>query len=378
MSRFQLMLDRARDIAHWCITLACIASSCGNAGDPTAIAEPEAGRPVAESSAFAHEAFGFRARESWLVGDLGLPDGPPPYPAVVLVAGSGPASRHSAYYQSIAEEFLRRGFATLIWSKPGVDESTGDYLKQSMSARAAEVAAALQTLAARAGIDADRIGLWGISQAGWVMPLVPALCPVAFVISVSGPSGTGTAQDLYGTEKELIRIGLSKADRADALEHRRQLYRMIGESADYADFERRHQAWIDDMKQRPWYPAVQNRPKGLFFLDFGFSIDRRHFEFIAINLADEANRLAAAPQPLATLTMPVLAIYGGDDVIVDPHAGMAAYERIREIAGNRDVTVKLFEGADHTIRQRDADGQLDFAPGYLTTMGDWLAASSLR
>jgi len=376
MSRLQIEIQHARAVARCCIGLACIAAICASAVEASPLATPQVRSPVAESSAFAHEAFGFRDGQSWLVGDLGLPDGPPPYPAVVFVQGSGATSRHSAYHQTIAEEFLRRGFATLIWSKPGVDESTGDFWKQSMSARAAEVAAAMQTLAARSDIDADRIGLWGISQAGWVMPLVPTHRHVAFVISVSGPGRTGAAQDLYGVEKELIRLGLSEVDRADALEHRRELYRLIAESADYADFVRRHAAWLEEMRRRSWYPVVEQRPKGMFFLDLGFSIDRRQFGFIAINLADEAKRLSAAPQQLATLTMPVLAIYGGSDVIVDPHAGMEAYGKIRALTGNPDVTVKLFEGADHTIRQRDADGELDFAPGYLATMGEWLAARS--
>ncbi len=374
MSRLQIGIQRAWAAARGCIGLACITATCLSAAEAIPLAAPDRRSPAADSSAFAHEAFGFRDGESWLVGDLGLPDGPPPYPAVVFVQGSGAGSRHSAYHQTIAEEFLRRGYATLIWSKPGVDESTGDFWKQSMSARAEEVAAAMQTLAARPDIDTDRIGLWGISQAGWVMPLVPAHRRVAFVISVSGPGRTGAAQDLYGVENELIRLGLSETDRADALEHRRQLYRLIAESADDADFERRHRAWIEEMKRRSWYPAVKNRPKGLFFLDLGFSIDRRQFEFIAINLADEAKRLSVAPLQLATLTMPVLAIYGGRDVIVDPHAGMEAYGEIRALTGNPDVTVKLFEGADHTIRQRDSDGRLDFAPGYLTTMGEWLTA----
>jgi len=242
-----------------------------------------------------------------------------------------------------------------------------------MAARAREVAAAMRSLAERPDIDGDRTGLWGISQAGWVMPMVPALREVAFVISVSSPGRTGEEQDLYGLENELIEIGLSEGDRADALDHRRQLFQLIRQSADYADFTRRHQQWVETMKRRPWYPAVERRTNGLFFLDFGFSIDRRHFEFLSINLADEINRLAVAPPQLEKLNMPVLAIYGGKDVIVDPHAGAEAYAKIPRINENPDVTVKLFRDADHSIRQPNEEGRLAFAPGFLATMGEWLA-----
>ena len=42
-------------------------------------------------------------------------------------------------------------------------------------------------------------------------------------------------------------------------------------------------------------------------------------------------------------------------------------------AGNPDVTVKLLDGADHKLMQPDSDGYLEYAPGYLMTMGEGLA-----
>jgi len=112
------------------------------------------------------ETLTFRHRENEVVGDLTFPEGSAPYPVVVFVHGSGPVTRHMEFLKSIGREFLDRGFATFIWSKPGVDESTGHYLKQTMVMRAEEVAAAMSQLAERPDIDGDRIGLWGISQAG--------------------------------------------------------------------------------------------------------------------------------------------------------------------------------------------------------------------
>jgi hypothetical protein len=49
------------------------------------------------------------------------------------------------------------------------------------------------------------------------------------------------------------------------------------------------------------------------------------------------------------------------------------HEGIRPAAGNRDVTVKVSEGADHGIMIPDSGGYLEFATGYLTTMGEWFA-----
>lgn len=101
---------------------------------------------------------------------------------------------------------------------------------------------------------------------------------------------------------------------------------------------------------------------------------RQEFEYVFINLANDANRTLTPPPQLKNFYMPVLAIYGTKDAVVDWRLGSKAYEEIPRIAGNPDVTVKLFEGADHGIAQPDSEGYIEFAPGYLTTMGEWLTA----
>ena len=323
------------------------------------------------SPVFRHETLTFQHGENMLVGELSLPGGSAPYSAVVFVHGSGPATRHEHFLELIRDEFLRRGLATLIWSKPGVDESTGDYLKQSMAKRAEEVAAAMTHLAERADIDGDRIGLWGISQAGWVMPMVPAHRSVAFVISVSGSARTGQEQDLYGVENELVRIGFSDDDLADALDHRREFYDLVRESAGYEGFLPRHEEWLEEMKSRPWYPALEGQLDELIFQEIVLSMGPREFEFFSIN---DVNGSLVAPPQLNNMKMPVLAIYGSEDVLVDANLGSTAYREIPRINGNPDVTVKVFEGADHGIVQPDSEGYLNFAPGFLTTMGEWVAA----
>jgi pimeloyl-ACP methyl ester carboxylesterase len=243
-----------------------------------------------------------------------------------------------------------------------------------MDLRAEEVAAAMTHLAERADIDGDRIGLWGGSQAGWVMPLVPAHRNVAFVISNSGSGQSAEEQDLYLANNDLIRIGISEDDRADALEHIRVFYDMMRESVDYEEFLPRHEEWLAEMKLRSWYPTVESKLDGLMYHDLYLSFGRENFEYFSINLSDDANRTFISPPQLKNLYMPVLAIYGTKDPIVDSEMGSKAYEEIPRLNGNSDVTVKLFEGADHGIGKFDSEGYADFAPGYLMTMGDWLAA----
>jgi pimeloyl-ACP methyl ester carboxylesterase len=324
---------------------------------------------------FRKETITFQDGENVLAGDLSLPDGPAPYPAVAFVDGSGPSSRHnwaSWPGRATPDEFLRRGFATLIWSKPGVDESTGDYLKQTMALRAEEVAAAMAYLAEQSDIDGNRIGLWGGSQAGWVMPMVPALRNVAFVIAIACPAQSGIKQMLFSVGNELAIVGISTDDRADALEHIRALHEIWRNATDYEEYLRDHEEWLAEAAQRSWYSTVKSQIAEQPMLELYFTaMNRGLFEYVSTLFANGA---IDEPPRLENLEMPVLAIFGSNDIRVDARIGARTYDEIPLANGNRDVTVRVFEGAGHGIMKPNSDGYLEFAPGYITTMGEWLAA----
>ena len=64
---------------------------------------------------------------------------------------------------------------------------TGDWNNASFDDLAGDVAAAFLYLKTRRDIDAADIGLMGISQAGWIMPLAANReAGIAFLISISG------------------------------------------------------------------------------------------------------------------------------------------------------------------------------------------------
>ncbi len=98
-----------------------------------------------------------------LSGSLLSPAGPGPHPAFVAIQGSGDASYRDAwsleffpFWKDIAEFLVDRGYAVLLFDKPGVNASTGDWRRQSFHDRAEEVLSAVRYLAARDDIDASR------------------------------------------------------------------------------------------------------------------------------------------------------------------------------------------------------------------------------
>ncbi|HEX9793622.1 MAG TPA: CocE/NonD family hydrolase [Planctomycetota bacterium] len=136
--------------------------------------------------------FAFRSHGFTLHGDLYLPPGEGPHPAVVWVHGSGKATRAGAGSWPLF--LVSQGFAALAVDKRGVGASEGRYEladgghdnRAHMLRRAEDVAAAVQALKARPEILDERVGLMGGSQAGWVMPVAAGLEPVLFTITVSG------------------------------------------------------------------------------------------------------------------------------------------------------------------------------------------------
>src|SRR6266511_3285783 len=81
---------------------------------------------------------------------------------LVFVQGSGPGDRD---WWDWPERFAAVGVATLAYDKPGVGESEGDWMLQTLEDRAIEAIAAADALAEGAGIGTDRGGLLEIGRA---------------------------------------------------------------------------------------------------------------------------------------------------------------------------------------------------------------------
>src|SRR5262249_38595848 len=116
-----------------------------------------------------------------LAGTLILPSGPPPYPAAFLFHGSGRQPRAL----SLARWFAERGFAALAYDTRGVDESTGDFRAGPFMDLCPDGLAAVEYLKSREEIDRRPIGVWGLSQGGWLGPLAASRsADISFVIAV--------------------------------------------------------------------------------------------------------------------------------------------------------------------------------------------------
>lgn len=132
----------------------------------------------------------FESNGATFGADLHLP-ATPPVGGIVIVHGAG---RVANYSNGLANLFTPTGLAVLAYDKRGLGRSGGTYEETNntspgnLALLAADAAAALHTLRHRPELAGRKIGYWGVSQAGWVIPLALAASGGAdFFVLWSGP-----------------------------------------------------------------------------------------------------------------------------------------------------------------------------------------------
>lgn len=133
-----------------------------------------------------------------LAGTFTIPDSTGMFPAVVLIAGSGPQDRDETIFGHkpflvIADYLTQNGFAVLRYDKRGIGQSKGDYDRATMQDFTVDTEAAINYLKTRKEVDKSAIGLIGHSEGGMVAPMVASKNrDVKFIVLMAAPGVQGT------------------------------------------------------------------------------------------------------------------------------------------------------------------------------------------
>jgi dienelactone hydrolase len=144
-------------------------------------------------------------------------------PAIVTVHGSAPSTREEVGFYTF--HALKMGFAVLSFDKRGTGTSTGTYIPFSVESSddnfrklASDVVHSVRWLAKQPGIDEARMGLFGGSQAGWIMPLAASQeTLVSFIIAGEGVPISTYAESIHAAisgDDEWMPIKSALADAA--------------------------------------------------------------------------------------------------------------------------------------------------------------------
>ena len=190
-----------------------------------------------------------------LAGTLTLPQGKGPFPAVVLVHGSGPNDRDETIFDHkiflvLADHLSKQGIAVLRYDKRGIAASKGDYKSATSFDFADDAQAAVNYLRTRPEIKQDKVGMIGHSEGGMVAPIVAAKDPkLAFIVLMAG---SGVRSDVLMLEQRRL-VGLangeSQADSEKALKVNREAYAIINSGADDKTISERLKAHVDQAEK---------------------------------------------------------------------------------------------------------------------------------
>ena len=133
-----------------------------------------------------------------LSGMLLVPEGEGPFPTVVIIHGSGTSRRNNVWYLSVAYHLQQHGIAVLLPDKRGSEKSEGEWLGASFEELATDTISAIEFVKHQQMFEYSTIGLLGMSQGGWIAPVVAAQTDdVSFVVSMSGAAVTTEEQLLH-------------------------------------------------------------------------------------------------------------------------------------------------------------------------------------
>jgi|GEM_PF-2220983 len=150
-------------------------------------------------------------------GTLFLPEGNGPFPAIVVVPGSGNEPKEEDY--AFADLFVPAGFAVYFYDKRGIGASTGSYPQETLenpfdflNARRDDVLSIIDMLNTHTDIQHDHIGLSGASQGTWVNALVYEQSDIVdFMIMTSGGLTSTGVENFYDVLTDDINLSVEDA-----------------------------------------------------------------------------------------------------------------------------------------------------------------------
>jgi dienelactone hydrolase len=153
-------------------------------------------------------AFQNRSQDLALAGLLFVPEGDGPFPAAVVIHGSGTSRRDNGWYLTLTKHLQDRGIVVLLPDKRGSEKSEGDWRTSSFDDLATDTLAAIDYLRMQQSVPLSGIGVIGMSQGGWIAPVVASQDDgLAFLVSVVGSAVTPPEQLLYEENHNLRQLG---------------------------------------------------------------------------------------------------------------------------------------------------------------------------
>ncbi|HET6980207.1 MAG TPA: alpha/beta hydrolase [Pyrinomonadaceae bacterium] len=318
-----------------------------------------------------------------IAGTLTLPRGTGPFPAVLLITGSGSQDRNESIaghhpFLVLSDHLTRNGIAVLRVDDRGLGGTDIGSLSATSENFAEDVLAGVSFLKSRKEIDPKLIGLIGHSEGGMIAPMVAARSKeVAFIVLLAGLGQRG--EDVIYTQTGLIHKaqGTPPARLAHIEALSRRINTIVKTETDRNRIEQRindeiaaYAATLSDLQKDQFEQAAAAVRT---FIPMYKTEWYRYF-------------ITFDPQPvLKNVKIPVLALNGEHDLQVPWKENLYLIAASLKAGGNADVTTKAFPKLNHLFQTSPTGlpseyGQIEetISPEVLQTVSDWILRRTSR
>lgn len=340
--------------------LLAIAWALASVVRPASASEPQAPWSAPPTTTIMEEEKRFTSAGVELSGTLYLPREGDALGAVVVTHAASLPLRDQPLYRHLKEMLPPLGIAVLVYDRRGSGRSGGDLKASDYTLLADDAIAAVRAVRRHPRIDRERVGIWGLSQGGWLALLAASRSPeVAFAISIAAPMVTPDIQMIFLSENILRVNGYPQEDIDQAVATRKAVDDYMRGDVERATAQR----MIDAAKTKPWFKLIY---MGETFQDRAVSRWRKEIGHDPV-------------RTLEKVSVPVLMLYGAADPVV-PVA--ISIQHLRAVAGTHpELELVVVAGADHHMETSvDPKTQLDTgrfdeapeAPEYFAVLASWL------
>jgi uncharacterized protein len=304
------------------------------------------------------------AQGNKLAATLTIPPGKGPFPAVVLITGSGPQDRDETLmghrpFLVLSDYLTRSGIAVLRADDRGVGKSTGEFSGATTADFATDTEAGIAYLKTRLEVNPKLIGLIGHSEGGIIAPMIAARNPdVAFVVMLAGTGVPG--EEIVVRQAELLSeaAGMSHEGAMKAREKQRKILGIVKENGDDALTEKQLREELGGEMSSAQIGALI-RQLNIRWLRFFITYD--------------------PAEALRKVTCPVLALNGEKDMQVPPGQNLPAIRKALEAAGNKNFEIDELPGLNHLFQTAKTGAPSEYAeiqetisPLALKKIVDWI------
>lgn len=304
------------------------------------------------------ESLTIKSNDVNLSADIYKPKTDELHPAIVLLPGSNRDNPKSnlTYY---ADFFVKLGFEVLIFDKRGSGKSTGNSITATYEDLTNDAIACLETLAKRESVNNHKIGLWGLSQGGMLLPYIASKTRIpSFLISIVPDTDGMHEAAAFSDSLRVVRRGYSPEEGRIVAESHRKVALMISKGSNYKDVEN----YIKINVRRYSFMNLT----GLYE---NITIDEESFKG-----AYWQGRKYNFYKYWQNLNIKALCLFGGADDLVDPVKNV---NRLSSL-DNKNIQIFTFKNANHVLKKSFnplTDTEFDFPriiEGYTEYVEKWI------